>query len=198
MAKKALFDHDYELIKAHIYDPENSELSNEQREMFERIKIAAKLVARAPDKRRNAYLELVSIFPNLSNTQAQNDINMAIKLYNVLHKFEYDFWQVWLIDDIAKNIRELRILQKEDPKYSVALAKEHDNLRKALGEKPEQPVDPHRHEKKDVYFAIQINNNTIKIDAERLQKLQPGSFRDLIDALTKDISITDAEEIMNS
>jgi hypothetical protein len=190
--KPELEDKKYEIIKSHCLDPENSQLSEKDKEIFERWISASKILDNYPNRRHAVALQMTK-FPAISRETAYLDMRQAARLFNSLQTFDYDWWHQWLLNDISKQIIACR--ESGDRKNWAA---GHSNLIKALGEKPEEIVDPKRHEKKEVYLAIQINNKTVKIDADKLQNLQPGTYKTLIDALTKDLDIEDAEEIMNT
>lgn len=192
MSKLELEDRKFELIKSHVLDPENSQLSQKDQELLDRWIAASKILDNYPNRRHAAALLMIK-FPEITRTTAYADLRQAARLFNTLQSFDYDWWHQWLLNDIAKHIVACR--ESGDRKNWAA---GHANLIKALGEKPEEMVDPKRHEKKDVYLAIQINNQTIKVDGSKLQNLKPGTYKNLIDAMTKEMDIDEAEEIMNT
>jgi hypothetical protein len=192
MSRLELEDKKYELIKNHCLDPESDELSSKDKEILDRWIAASKILDNYPNRRHAAAL-LMTKFPDISRSTAYTDLNHASKLFNSLQSFDYDWWHQWLLNDISKHIVACR--EAGDRKNWAA---GHANLLKAIGEKPDEFVDPKRHEKKDVYLAIQINNNTIKIDPDKLKNLQPGTYKNLIDALTKDIDTEEAKVIMDT
>jgi len=170
MSKKALTDEKYELIKAHILDPENSPLPEHLQGQLDRIVSMAKVLDKNP-RLKHAVAIHRSKFPELSDTTAYRDARLARKIYNSLHEFDYDFWLSWLINDITKNIKFCRDQGKDAFQYRRVIAMEHANLIKAIGERPKDLPDPKRNEKHNFYLLVQINNQNVKIDLNNLHKL---------------------------
>lgn len=190
MSRKALEDTRYELIKAHILDPDSSPLSEEHQEIMERVISVAKILDKNPIQKQAVAIHQAK-HPHLSKTQAYEDIRMAVKLFNTIHTFDFDFWQTWLINDIVKNIERCR--NNGTPQAYRVIAMEHANLIKALGERPEELEDPRRTEKHAFYVLVQNNNTTVKIDINNLEKLPAGTLQELNKALFGGKEISDAE-----
>jgi hypothetical protein len=199
MSKKALTDEKYELIKAHILDPENSPLPEHLQGQLDRIVSMAKVLDKNP-RLKHAVAIHRSKFPELSDTTAYRDARLARKIYNSLHEFDYDFWLSWLINDITKNIKFCRDQGKDAFQYRRVIAMEHANLIKAIGERPKDLPDPKRNEKHNFYLLVQINNQNVKIDLNNLHKLPEDTLRELNKALSSGIEINEiqAKSIMNS
>jgi hypothetical protein len=197
MSKLALADTRYELIKAHIIDPDNSPLSKENQFILERILCAAKILDKNPTIKTAVALHKVK-YKEISRSQAYEDIKLAMKLYNTIHTFDFDFWKIWLMNDIVKNIERARNIGSHHALKVIAL--EHANMIKAIGEKPENMDDPLRNEKHAFYILVQNNNTTVKLDIDNLHKLPDGTLRELNKALFsgKEITIEEAEQEMNS
>lgn len=197
MSRKALEDTRYEMIKGHILDPDNSPLSLEQQEIMDRVISVAKVLDKNPIQ-KNAVAIHQAKFPALSRTQAYEDIRLAMKLFNTIHTFDYDFWQTWTINDIVRNIERCRNLGTD--KAFRVIAMEHANLIKAIGERPTELEDPRRNEKHAFYVLVQNNNTTIKIDLNNLEKMPEGTIQELNKALFggKEITDAEAEEIFKS
>jgi len=196
MSRKSLQDNRYELIKAHILDPENSPLPQEHKQQLERIIDASRILEKNPMQKQAVAL-LRAKYPDTGRTQAYEDIRLAVKLFNTLHTFDFDFWHSWLINDIVKNIERCRNLGTA--KAFGVIASEHANLIKALGDKPEEIVDPKRNEKHAFYILVQNNNTQVKLDINDLHKLPVNTLQELNRALfAKEINDTEAEEIFNS
>ena len=190
MSRKALEDTRYELIKAHILDPDSSPLSEEHQEIMERVISVAKILDKNPIQKQAIAIHQAK-HPHLSKTQAYEDIRMAVKLFNTIHTFDFDFWQTWLINDIVKNIERCR--NNGTPQAYRVIAMEHANLIKALGERPEEMDDPRRTEKHSFYVLVQNNNTTVKIDMNNLEKPPAGTLQELNKALFGGKEISDAE-----
>jgi len=192
MSKKALEDTKYELIKAHILDPENSPLSYEHQQILDRVISVSKILDKNPIQKQAVALHMAK-YPHISKTQAYEDLRYAMRVFNSLHTFDYDFWQTWLLQDICENIKNCR--NSRTPNDRRIIAMEHANLIKAIGTRPEEIVDPTRNEKHNFYIVIQNNNQNIKIDASKLSDLQPAVLGELNKALFAGKVQTD-DEIM--
>jgi hypothetical protein len=194
--KKALEDHKYELIKAHFLDPASSPLDKRDQEQLNRILSIARLLDRYPIQ-KNAVALHMQKYKDIARSQAYEDCRMAMKLFNTIHTFDYDFWHTWLINDIVKTMEYARKL-KDDPKALRVLALEHANLMKALGDKPTKEIDPKLVEKNTFIIPIQINNTTHNLDLMKFLQLPEDLRKKVSDALITDISESDAEAIMNT
>ena len=197
MSRKAITDQKYELIKAHILDPENSPLPEHLQEQLDRIVSMAKVLDKNPVIKHAVALHR-SKFPDLSETTAYRDARLARKIYNSLHEFNYDFWLSWIINDIIKNIDQCRNNNSHQDRRIIAM--EHANLLKAIGEKPDELPDPKRNEKHQFYILVQVNNQNIKFNLDQLHRLPEDTLRELNRALSggREIDTRDAEQIMNS
>jgi hypothetical protein len=193
--KKALEDEKYELIKAHVLAPDDSPLSREHQDQLDRIMSIAKLLDRQPIQ-KNAVAIHMQKYRDISRSQAYEDCKMAMRLCNTIHSFDYDFWHHWLIEDIIKNIK--RCENKNDHHYRRVIALEHANLLKAIGERPEQKIDPKLVEQNNFIIQVQINNELFNIDANKLHNLPESLKKVVTDALITSIGEDEAKEIMES
>lgn len=197
MARKALTDEKYELIKAHIINPEESPLPEHLQEHLDRIVSMAKVLDKNPTIKHAVALHR-SKYKDLSETTAYRDARLARKIYNSLHEFDFDFWLSWIINDIIKNIKKCRNSDSHHDRRVIAM--EHTNLLKAIGEKPEEMPDPKRNEKHQFYIMVNVNNQSYKIDLNNLHKLPEDTLRELNKAISggHEIDEQGAVEIMNS
>lgn len=196
--KTGVEDTHYELIKAHILQPDQSPLDPIQQEVLDRIVSVAKVLDKNPIQKQAIALHQAK-YPHIGKTQAFEDIRMAMRLFNSLYTFEYDFWQTWLLNDIVRNIDRCR--GNNTASAFRVIAAEHANLIHALGKKPEQLEDPRRMEKNNFYIVVQTaNNTTVNIDGETLGKLPAATVGEINRALFSGYEITDvqAEEIMGT
>lgn len=195
--RKALTDVKYDLIKAHILDPDHSPLTLEHQEILDRVISISKILDKNPIQ-KNAIALHQAKYNHLGKTQAYEDLRLAVKLFNTLHTFDYDFYQTWLINDIIRNIEIARKGNSHQDRRVIAM--EHANLLKAIGEKPEEVADPLRNEKHQFFIVINNKNESVKIDVNNLRKLPHEILNEINNALFGGNEITDveAEEIMNS
>jgi hypothetical protein len=197
MTRKALIEQNHETIKAHISDPENSPLPSQLQEQLDRIISMAKVLDKNPLIHKAVNIHL-SKYREISKRTAYNDAKLAVRLFNTIHTFDYDFWQTWNINDIVQNITDCR--KDNSPQNRRIIAMEHANLIKALGEKPEMETDPKRNEKHQFYILVQVNNKNVKFDINNLHKLPVNTLRELNQALSAgdEINESQALELMNS
>ena len=197
MARKALTDHKYELIKAHILDPDNSPLPEEHQALLDRIVSMSKVLDKNPSVIQAVAIHM-SKYREISKTTAYRDARIAKRLYNSLHEFNYDFWLSWIINDIVKNIETCRKHDSYNDRRIIA--QEHANLLKAIGQRPEELPDPERNEKHSFYIMVNINNQNLKIDVNNLHKLPEDTLRELNRALIASNTIDEqgAIQIMNT
>lgn len=192
MSKKALEDQNFELIKAHVLDPDNSPLPVEQQVLMDRWVSASKILDKNPVQ-KNAVALLRAKFPGLSRAQAHVDVKNAMRLFNSIHTFDYDFWHQWLLNDIAEHIMACKAVG-DRKNWAIA----HKNLINAIGERQETEMDPRLIEQQKVIIPIQINNTTYDINFEQLLKIPMENRKTITDALFSEISIEDAMKIKDS
>jgi hypothetical protein len=197
MSRIALEDTRHELIKAHILDPEHSPLPEELRELLDRIISVSKVLDKNPIMRNAVAIHQVK-YPEISKSTAYSDVRMAVRLFNTIHSFDYDFYQTWLINDIVVNIQKCRVTGSEKDRRIIAM--EHANLLKAIGEKPENMPDPLRNEKHQFYVLIQNNNQQIKVELNNLKDLPTAALQELNRLIYggNEITESDAEQLMNT
>lgn len=193
--KKALEDVKYELIKAHCIDPSNSPLSPENQELFNRALSIARVLDKQPIQ-RNAVAIHMAKYKNIGRSQAYEDCRLAMRLFNTIHNFEYDFWQQWLINDIIRLIDRCR--KSDDPKAWRVWALAQANLRNALGERPVDKIDPKLVQEHQFVIPIQINNTTYNFDLQKFLDLPESMRKKVSDALVSEIGDAEAAEIMES
>lgn len=197
MSRIALEDTRHELIKSHILDPEHSPLPEELRELLDRIISVSKVLDKNPIMRNAVAIHLIK-YPEISKSTAYSDVRMAMRLFNTIHSFDFDFYQTWLINDIVVNIQKCRATGSEKDRRIIAM--EHANLLKAIGEKPENLPDPLRNEKHQFYVLIQNNNQQIKVELNNLKDLPTAALQELNRVIYggNEITENEAEQLMNT
>ena len=177
---KALEDQDYETIKSYILEGNESTLPLRQREMLNRWVSASKLLEKNPVT-KNAVAILQAKYPGLSRTQAYEDCRNAVRMFNSKQTFDYELCQK------AKDTGNLK-----------AWAAAQANLIKALGEAPENNIDPRLLEKHQIVIPIQVNNNTYNLDLNKFLNIPIDQRTRIADALINPATDDDITEIMNS
>ena len=180
----------YELIKAHILDPDNSPLSEKHQDMLNRIVSAAKVLDNNPNRKHAVALHLAK-YPHIKRSQAYMDMKIAAKMFSSFHTFPFDYWQTWLINDIVRNIK--RCEDRDSLKDRLTIAKEHANLANAIGKKPEGLDDMHRHENREFYIVVQLDNNVYKTTVDEMHKLPTLTMRAINKVLTAGFPIDEEE-----
>jgi hypothetical protein len=194
--KNALENNRFELIKAHFIDPANSQLSESDQDQLNRILSIARLLDRYPIQ-KNAIALHMQKYKHIKRSQAYEDCRMAMRLFNTIHTFDYDFWHQWLLNDIIRNIESCKKI-KGDAKALRVVALEHLNLIRALGEKPSDQIDPRLIEKNTFIIPIQINQEIHNFDLMKFLKLPDELRKQIADALVTEIKESDAQEIMDT
>ena len=166
----------YELIMAHILDPDNSPLPEEFREKFNRIKSAAIML---DDYHPANVIPRLQAKYNITRNTAREDIKLAQELFKSKHSFDYDFWQQWQIKDLVDTIRTCKLKGKE--KERIAAQKV---LKDVIGAKPESAEDPKRMEKNVFYIQLNNNQTTVNIPMEKLKGLSSDEVRTVVATLT--------------
>ena len=123
MSRTSLDETSNELIKSHILNPDSSPLPLPQQILLERIISAGKILDKNPIAKNAANL-LRTKYPEISYKTATRDISMAMRLFNTIHSFDYDFWHTWLINDIVSNIA--RCNNDGSPAARKTIAIEHN------------------------------------------------------------------------
>ena len=194
---KKLFNENYEVIRQHILDPENTQLQPVLQFQLDRILSAARLLDKNPIK-KNALALHHRKYPEISLQTAYNDLNDAASLYSTFNTFDWDFWQGWILKDISENISRCRNLGT--PQHLKIIAAEHANLLKAIGSKPPVLDDPTRHQNHQFFLMVQFGKGSAPVDLEKLKNAPGVTIKELNKLLFSghDIDDGEAEEIMNS
>lgn len=194
MAKKgtpSLSEQRYEVIQAHILDPEHSPLPENLREQFNRVLQVARLIDDYPDD--NHIINLMMTKYRVSQTQIRKDIALAKELFKTNHTFDWDFWQAWQIKDQLELIQECKL--RGDLKNWNAAKKV---LAAMIGQKPEAVDDPRRMEKNVFNVQVNYNGQTLNIDLDKVRNLPVNVKQDILQQLYSSVDDITAEEIMNT
>lgn len=194
MAKKgtpSLSEQRYEVIQAHILDPEHSPLPENLREQFNRVLQVARLIDDYPDD--NHIINLMMTKYRVSQTQIRKDIALAKELFKTNHTFDWDFWQAWQIKDQLELIQECKL--RGDLKNWNAAKKV---LAVMIGQKPEAVDDPRRMEKNVFNVQVNYNGQTLNIDLDKVRNLPANVKQDILQQLYSSVDDITAEEIMNT
>lgn len=197
MSTKALMDYNHEIIKAHVLSPEDSPLPVAQQQLFDRAIAMAKILSKNPVV-KNAIALHRRLYPEISLKTAYRDYHLSLQLFQSLQTFDFDSWNTFMLNDIALSIQKLR---KHNTVAALkVIAMEHANLKKVVGDKPEDLPDPERNEKHQFYILIQNDYGQTKVDINSLKDLPVTVLSELNRAIWggQEITETIAEEIMNT
>ncbi len=195
MAKKALEDVRYEMIKAHILHPESSPLSPEQQEQFNRVMSIAGTLDRFPIMKHAVAIHLKK-YKGIKRSQAYVDCELARRLFPTIHNNQYDFWQTWLINDISESIS--RCKNYHNVKAERVIAALYNTLIKAIGDKPTKDIDPKLVEQHNFIMTFNINGVPTNIDLMKFLELPAASRKKFTDAIIEEIDDEDAAKIIES
>lgn len=174
--KKSLEEQPYDVILAHILDPENSPLPDKYREEFNRVKYAAGALDEYHPA--NVIPRLLTKY-NISRNQARKDVRLAQELFKTKFTFDYDFWQQWQIKDLVETIRDCKLQGKHKERVAA-----HKVLKEIIGDKPMGEEDPRRMEKNIFYIQLNNNNTTVNIPMEKLKGLSQVEIQTIVAAMT--------------
>lgn len=189
--KKSLAEQSHDLILAHILDPDNSPLPAEQKDRFNRIISASKLL---DDLHPANVIPRLQAKYNITRNTARNDIALAQELFKSKHEFDWDYWQQWQIKDLVETIRTCKLLGKHKERIAA-----HKQLTAVIGEKIVGAEDPKRMEKNVFYIQLNNNNNTVNIDMSKLKGLSQAEVQDVVEAMIIPIETDDQiTDILNT
>jgi hypothetical protein len=195
MARKALEDAKYELIKAHILHPDDSPLPPDQQGQLNRILSIARVLDTQPID-RNAVAIHLKKYKSIKRTQAYEDCRMAKKLFNTIHTNNYEFWQTWLINDIVTSIKRCKGYHNVKSERVVAVL--YSNLIKALGEKPVKDIDPKLVEQHTFIMTVVLNGIPTNIDLQKFLSLPENIRKKFSDSIITEIDDIEAAKIIES
>jgi transcriptional antiterminator Rof (Rho-off) len=187
----SLMEQHYEVIRAHIIDPDGSPLPPKMRDEFARVLQAARLLDEYPNVTH--LLAVLQSKYSVSVGTLRHDIALARELFKTNHTFDWDFWHAWQLKDQLELIRECKL--RGD-------LKNWNNAKKTLalliGEKPEAVDDPRRMEKNVFYIQINHEGEKLNIDLDTMRRLSQKDRKEIIDALFEPIDESKAGEIMDT
>jgi len=186
-----LTDLSFEVIQAHILDPKNNPLPECNKEQFDRVITAARLLDDYPNESDIVKIMLKKY--NVAQWTINRDIHLAQMVYKTKHTFDWHFWHIWQIRDQLKLIA---LAQKRNDLKAWNEAKKV--LHKIIGEKPEAIDDPNRMGKNQFYIQVNVGGSMEFKPVEDVQGLKPKELKEIIDIMQQPIDEAEAEEIMNT
>lgn len=179
----------YEVVSLAVMQGNIATLNNEQKEVYERTRAAYSIVCETPVKNK-AVKKLQALFPGISLSQAYNDIDYAIKIWNPKNRFDKEFLETILLNTLIDNIT--------DPNSDeVARAKNLATFQKYLSSLPQEPIDPKMMEKHDIYIQLNMNGTIINLPYSKGDLIAPEN-KQYATVLEHEITEVQAEDIMKS
>ncbi len=192
LAKKtALTDQAYDIIQAHIIDPENSPLPEKLKERFDRVLQIGRLLDDYPNESHVINIMLAKY--RVTRTTIRKDLALAREIFKTQHQFDWDFWFYWMLKDQIELIRRCK-LNGDFKNWNNA----KKTLLAMIGEKPAAVEDPRRMEKNVINLQVNYSGQVINIPVEALAKFSEKDRKILLDSLYQPIDEVQAEEIMNT
>lgn len=192
LAKKtALTDQAYDIIQAHIIDPENSPLPEKLKERFDRVLQIGRLLDDYPNESHVINIMLAKY--RVTRTTIRKDLELAREIFKTQHQFDWDFWFYWMLKDQIELIRRCK-LNGDFKNWNNA----KKTLLAMIGEKPAAVEDPRRMEKNVINLQVNYSGQVINIPIEALAKFSEKDRKILLDSLYQPIDEVQAEEIMNT
>lgn len=195
MARHALEDQKYELIKAHILNPAESPLPGDMQEQLNRLLSMAGTLDRYPIAKHAVTIHMKK-YKGLKRTQAYADCELARRLFPTLRNNQYDFWQTWLINDISESIR--RCKNYHNIKAEKVIASLYHVMIRAIGEKPMKKIDPKLVEQHNFILTVNINGVPTNINLMNFLELPSAARKKFTDAIIDEIDDDDAIKIIES
>lgn len=189
--KTALTDQAYDIIQAHIIDPENSPLPEKLKERFDRVLQIGRLLDDYPNESHVINIMLAKY--RVTRTTIRKDLALAREIFKTQHQFDWDFWFYWMLKDQIELIRRCK-LNGDFKNWNNA----KKTLLAMIGEKPAAVEDPRRIEKNVINLQVNYSGQVINIPVDALAKFSEKDRKILLDSLYQPIDEVQAEEIMNT
>ncbi|MDD3194397.1 MAG: hypothetical protein PHU68_01175 [Paludibacter sp.] len=177
--KKSLAEQRYEVILAHILDPENSPIPVEYQEQFNRVISAAKML---DNFHPSSVIPRLQAKYRISTRQARTDIQLSQELFKSKHTFDWDYWQQWQLKDLVDIIRTCKLQGKHKERVAA-----HKVLQQVIGEKQVGTEDPKRMEKNVYYIQLNNNSNTINIPLDKVKGLSSNEIQVIVEAMSTSV-----------
>ncbi|MCQ2257599.1 MAG: hypothetical protein MJZ41_06345 [Bacteroidaceae bacterium] len=198
MAGNSVMKLNFEIIRAHILDPANNPLPSDCKQQFDLVCECGNLLQEYPEDRQiMKVLRSKSGTSHLSETCLRNTIKLARQVYKSRFDFDWDFWRAWEIKDqvdlVARAKKSGDLKAWNDAKKT---------LHSLIGEKPATVTDPRLKEKSKI--VITVNNYGSKDSKPRemslddVRDLSEDEFEEVFDGVNSEITVEQAEAIMNS
>jgi len=182
----------FDRIRAWLNDPDSGELSDKDREIYDRWDYAYdQLKIEKPAAVISRLMEKFSI----SKAQAYRDVRSCQRLLNPVNRRDLDWIRNFIVDDailqikMARNSLDSKSWQKARADLIKIFAIEKDD---------KAGIDPELLGRNEYYVAINFGNKVEKINMGELAKLPTNKRMELTEFLFQDIEVEDAKIILES
>lgn len=181
----------FDIIQAHILDPEDNPLPEKVEPQFNRVLRIAQLMDDYPDE--GQLLKMMRSIDRTSVGQLRKDIVLAKQLFKSRHDFDWDYWFAWQVRDQLELIK--RAKEKNDLKAWNAAKKV---LHEIIGDKPDAVEDPRRVERNTFNIQVDYNGKTMSVDLDHMRNLPPEIVEQILSQSFTPPEAAEAEIIYNS
>ena len=189
--KKKLPTLSHDDIQAYMLDPANNPLPEHQKEQFDRVLSAARLMDDYPDE--SMLMKMLQHKYKVGMTTLKKDVDLAREVYKTKHTFDWDFWHIWQIRDQLELIKQCK---------AEGNLREWNNAKKVLhsiiGEKPEGVEDPNRMGKNQFFIQVNIGGEIGYKPIDEVHQLRPNEVKEIVEIMQQPIDEAQAVEIMDS
>lgn len=181
--RRRLEDLPYDVIQAHIMNPDKSPLPDLYKERFDRVIYAAKMLNNYHPSNVSGKLQTLY---RISSRIAKEDVSLAQELFKSKFEFDWDFWKAWQIKDLTETIK----FCKEQGRMKERIAA-HKVLKSVIGERPEIDGDPKHMENNVFYVQLNNNNTTVNVPLNKIKGLSQEDIQTVVEEITAPIPETD-------
>lgn len=191
MGKSALTTLTADELRAHILDPEHNSLPAGCEKQFEVVTKIAQYLDEYPSDAQ--IIKIVKLHYNMSDNQIRANIRLAREMFKSKFDFDWDFLRAWEIKDQLELIRKCK---------SRGDIKAWNDAKKVLhtlvGERPEGIGNGRRIDRTVINITLTRNGKQEIIPLDDVQDLKDTEIEEIFDASDAEISIDEAERIMQS
>ena len=180
-----------DLLRAHILDPEHNPLSPQVQERFDRIVTISQYLDEYPSDTH--IVKIVKLKYKMSESMIRADVKLARELFKSRFDYDWDFLRAWEIKDQLELVRKAR--ESGDIKAWNDAKKVLHTL---IGERPEGVGNGKRAESTVINISISKNGKEVVIPLDSIRDLPESELDSIFDSADGEISIEEAEKILDT
>lgn len=178
-------------IRAHILDPGHHPLPAGCEQQFEVVCKIAQYMDEYPSDAQ--LLKIIKTQYRLSDDRIRVNIRLAREMFKSKFDFDWDFLRAWEIKDQLELVR--RCKEKGDIKAWNDAKKVLHTL---IGERPEGVGNGGRIDKTVINITVNRNGKSQTIPLDDVRDLKYNEIEEIFESADTEISVSEAESIMNS